>query len=391
MTQLIRTPRVLVYTVLLAVTSVQCPIFGQAAQQELRPAPAPDIVKVLEQTIKEHHLVGMAAVVVRADSVAGIGSAGVRREGQSVPINVHDLFHLGSNTKAITATMIARLIEAGKLSWTTTPLDVFPEMKESIHPAFRAITLEQLFSHYAGIPPYTDGDAKEFKELPKLKGSGAKQRLKFAEWVLKHEPAVAPGTKAVYSNAGYAIAAAMAERVTGSTWEDLIVSQVVNPLGIHAIFEWPATSDKNQPWGHVETKKSLRPQNPADKDEQLPPFLLPAGGMAMSIGDYGVFLQEHLKGLEGKPTRLLSVETIKRLHTAPMHDKFALGWGLQQMNGVLSSVHAGSDGTFYAVVALQPSRDTAIAVVANSGGDRSGTGSSAALKALLAQYATAQQ
>ena len=389
MIPLIRTARLLVYAVLFAVTSVQAPIFGQAAQQELQPAPSSNIAKILEHTIKEHHLVGMAAVVIRADSIAGTGSAGVRRAGHSTPINIHDLFHLGSNTKAITATMIARLIEAGKLSWTTTPLDVFPEMKDSIHPSFKTITLEQLFSHYAGIPPYTDTDSKEFKDLPKLRGSGAEQRLKFAEWVLEHEPAVAPGTKAAYSNAGYAIAAAMAERVTGSTWEALIVSQVLNPLGIHAIFEWPAASDKNQPWGHVDTKKDFRPQNPADKDEQVPPFLLPAGGIAMSLDDYGIFLQEHLRGLEGKPGKLLSVETIKRMHTAPMHDNFALGWGVQQVNDVPSSVHSGSDGTFYAVVAIQPTRDTAIAVVANSGGDRSGTGSSAALKALLAQYATA--
>ncbi|HEV3037795.1 MAG TPA: serine hydrolase domain-containing protein [Candidatus Angelobacter sp.] len=372
----------LLFTLLLA----QAHTIGQAVQQE--PAPVElDIAKVLEQTIKEHHLAGMAAVVVRSDSVAGIGAAGIKHEGQSTPINVHDLFHLGSNTKAMTATMIARLIEAGKLSWTTTPLDVFPEMKNEIHPAFKSITIEQLFSHYAGIPPYTDTDSREFKQLPKLDGSAAEQRLKFAQWVLKHEPVVTPGTKAVYSNAGYALVAAIAERVTGSTWEALMVSQVFDPLGIHAIFEWPATWNKDQPWGHVETKKGLRPQDPNDKGEQLPLFLLPAGGVAMSMDDYGKFLQEHLKGLEGKPGKLLSPETIKRLHTAPMHDKYALGWGVQQINDVPSSVHAGSDGTFYAVVAVQPSRDTAVAVVANSGGERSSAGCSAALKALLGQFA----
>jgi hypothetical protein len=32
------------------------------------------------------------------------------------------MFHLGSNAKAITAAMLARPIEAGKLSWTTTSL-----------------------------------------------------------------------------------------------------------------------------------------------------------------------------------------------------------------------------------------------------------------------------
>jgi CubicO group peptidase (beta-lactamase class C family) len=98
-----------------------------------------------------------------------------------------------------------------------------------------------------------------------------------------------------------------------------------------------------------------------------------------------------LNVLEGKGGKFLSTETIKRLHTSPLQDKFALGWGSQQVNGVRSSVHTGSAGSFYAVVVLQPVRDIAVAVVANSGGDRSGTGSAAALKALLARYATAPQ
>lgn len=382
---ILRTSRLFSLALLLALPLAQTPISSKATQQEQRPTTASDISKVLDQQINAHHLAGMAAVVVKADGVAAIGVAGIRHLGQSNPIDEHDLFHLGSNTKAMTATMIARLIEAGKLSWTTTPLEIFPEMKDSIHPAFKSITLEQLLSHYAGIPPYTDTDSKEFKQLPKLTGGAAEQRLKFTQWVLKHEPVATPGTKAVYSNAGFALAAAMAERVTGSTWEDLMVSQVFNPLGIHAIFQWPATWDKNQPWGHVETKQRLKPQDPADKAEQLPLFLLPAGGVAVSMQDYGLFLQEHLKGLEGKPGKLLSIETIKRLHTAPMHDKYALGWGLQQINDVPSSVHAGSDGTFYVVVAVQPSRDKAIAVAANSGGEQSSASCSAALKALLAK------
>ena len=62
--------------------------------------------------------------------------------------------------------MVARLIEAGKLSFATTPLDVFPELKDTIHPDFRRITIEQLLSHHAGIPAYTKIDGTEFKALP---------------------------------------------------------------------------------------------------------------------------------------------------------------------------------------------------------------------------------
>lgn len=156
----IQTSRCLCIALLLALPLAQAPISSQAAQQGPKLATASDISEVLNQQIKEHHLAGMAGVVVRADGVVAVGVAGLRHLGESAPIKEHDLFHLGSNTKAMTATMIARLIDTGKLKWATAPLDVFPEMKDSIHPAFKSITLEQLFSHNAGIPPYTDTDSK---------------------------------------------------------------------------------------------------------------------------------------------------------------------------------------------------------------------------------------
>ncbi len=344
-----------------------------------------DISKLLEKELQVNRLAGMA-VVVRADGAAVIGSAGVKRDGESAAIERGNLFHLGSNTKAFTATMIARLVETGKLSWATTPLDVFPELRATLHPALKDVTLEQLLSHHAGIAPYSDSSEKEYKALPPISGSAVEQRIKFSAWVLQHKPALAPGKKGSYSNAGFVIAAAMAERVTGSSWEELVTAHVLEPLGIHAVYAWPATGDRGQPWGHSETKKGLKAQDPADELEQLPPFLLPAGGMAMSMGDYGKFLQEHLRGLEGKKSSFLSVETIRKLHSSSMMDKYALGWGIAPVDGVPSSSHTGSAGSFYAVVVLQPGRDVAVAVVTNSDGVRSETSAKKVLKALLAQH-----
>lgn len=119
---------------------------------------------------------------------------------------------------------------------------------------------------------------------------------------------------------------------------------------------------------------------------ELPSYLLPAGGMSMALADYARFLQMNLKGLRGENSGFLSPKTIARLHSSPMHDHYALGWGISQINGVLSSTHSGSDGSFYALVALQPSRDTGVAVVLNSSGERSREAADALLEHLLAKY-----
>jgi CubicO group peptidase (beta-lactamase class C family) len=207
----------------------------------------------LDKQLQNRHLVGVGAIVIRADTIVGTASVGVKRQGENTPLESTDIWHLGSNTKAITATMIARLIESGKLSWTATPLEIFPELKETIHPAYRQITIEQLLSHHAGVPSYAKPE-----EWPELSGSAVAQRSNFAALVLNQVPAVTPGTKGLYSNAGYVIAAAMAERRTGSSWEELVTSQVLEPLRMHAVFGFPLSVDRNQPWGHTESRKRIQ-------------------------------------------------------------------------------------------------------------------------------------
>ncbi len=239
--------KALLFAALLLVVSVQS---SEAASGSTESA---EIKKLLEKQVRDQHLVGVGAIVIRSNTIIGIATAGLRRQGENIPLEPTDLFHLGSNTKAVTATVVARLVEAGKLSWTTTPLQLFPELNATIHPALRHITLEQLLSNHAGIPPLTTP-----KSWPKFSGNAVEQRYKFTAWVLSHKPAITPGTKGLYSNGGFVIAAAMAERKLGSSWEDLAISQVFEPLKLHAIFEFPLAADGNQPWGHTETKIGLQ-------------------------------------------------------------------------------------------------------------------------------------
>jgi hypothetical protein len=80
-------------------------------------------------------------------------------------------------------------------------------------------------------------------------------------------------------------------------------------------------------------------------------------------------VQLHLRGLRGD-SQLVRGSTYSKLHT-PIVDEFALGWGRQEWEGAETSVHTASAGTFFAIVALQPERDFAVAAVVNAGGERS--------------------
>src|SRR5436190_19434534 len=61
----------------------------------------------IDSVRRQHNIPAMGAIVFRADTVLARGIAGVRRSNSTAPIEERDRFQLGSNTKAITATVLA--------------------------------------------------------------------------------------------------------------------------------------------------------------------------------------------------------------------------------------------------------------------------------------------
>ena len=345
----------------------------------------------IDSVRRQHNIPAMGAIVFRADSILARGIAGVRRSNASSAIELPDRFQLGSNTKAITATVLATLVEEGKLSWTTPLPDIFPELRDSMSADFRAVTIDLLLSHHAGISAFDDTDDKDFRSIPRLSGTPREQRAAFTAWALRGKPAGPVGGKGLYSNGGYTIAGAIAERIAGEDWESLVRARIFRPLELNGAFAWSDTPDVNQPWGHHETRGGARPVDPRDPDERLPPIIWSAGSVELSLDDYARFLQMNLRGLQGRDTPLLKSATIKHLHTSPVSpaDRYGLGWGLQDFDAAPASVHVGSAGTFYAVTIIQPTRDLGVAVFANAGSERATAAATEAVKALIRRFAKA--
>ena len=356
--------------------------------------PLAALVDSLTRDVQERYdIPAVAAVVVRSDSMLAVSASGVGRRGRSAEVSVRDRFHLGSNTKAMTATLIAVLVEEGILSWETTPAEVFPSLSDTIDPALRDVTVAQLLAHRAGVQPFTN--TREYQALPLIDGPPKEQRAAFSRFLLQREPAHRPDSAFVYSNAGYAIAAAMAEQVSGVSLEQMMRQQLFEPLDINGGFGWAAAVDSSQPWGHrARGGDTLQVHIPEDGYRRgLGPLWTAAGDVHMNMPDYGRFLQLHLRGLQSRETGLLSASTLQALHKSrgQMADSteapgYGLGWVVHEFRGVPSSSHAGSVGTFKARATLQASRDLAVAVVANAGHDKADEATIELRNALLEQY-----
>lgn len=323
-----------------------------------------EIMRLLEEMRGEYQLPGVVVAVRRLDETVVVGASGVRKLGEAAQVTLEDRFHIGSVTKPMTATMIAALVEEGKLAWSTTPADLLTDLSDQIHPSLRTITLEQLLTHRAGLPPLEEDE--EIAQLPQFTGQPTEIRRALAEWVLR-QGAVSPVGEHRYSNAGYGLAGFLAERASGRSWESLMQEKLFKPLQMDSAgFGWPARAHPEQPWGHREKQTEFVPHSPND-DYQLDPFIAPAGDVHVNILDLARFAHLHLAGLRGR-TALLRAATFEKLHQP--HGEYALGWYVQDIKGLPASTHSGSAETFYAGVIVYPGKDIVVVIAVNAAGDR---------------------
>lgn len=320
--------------------------------------------------------------VVKTDTIAAMLLSGFHRADQENPAGsakYGDYFHLGSNTKAITAFIAARLVEQGKLQWTTKFFDLYPDWKKDSKSEYAEITLADLLSHRARVNAFTSG--MEYKMLPTFTGSVSEQRIQFGRHLLQMNPVPQDAQPFHYSNAGYTLAALMLEKISGKTWEDQVAALFNETLHLNYFIGWPNKKSVDQPWGHwIEDgkPKPLPPDFPYDLK-----LAEPAGDISMPLADYSKFIQLNLKGLKGQ-SNVLKPETFEFLHYG--RESYAMGWGNSKKDGKERSMHSGSAGTFFCITMIDRKSGQAFIVFTNIGGSLAQQGTQLLLKRLMELY-----
>ncbi len=312
----------------------------------------------LEAIRVAHGLPGLGAAIVTDKGLHTLVTVGVRKKGDQTPVTDHDLWHLGSCGKAMTATMIARLVEAGKIKFEQTLGETFPEHAEAMSDQLKSVKLIHLLSHRSGLP--ANFNLQAYLDEPDVALARDKVLLEAMSKPLLSEP----GEKYLYSNWGYTLAGHMAEKATGKTWETLMKTEVFEPLQMMTGgFGGTGTQGKiDQPWPHA-SNGSAMPSNGKEMDNL--PVMGPAGTIHMSLEDWGKFITEHLKGAKGK-SEYLAQASFQRLHTAIGKD-YAMGWmpRMRPWAGGTALFHNGDNTLNHAVVWAAPEKGFAVLVVTN--------------------------
>jgi CubicO group peptidase (beta-lactamase class C family) len=186
-------------------------------------------------------------LVARGDRVLlekGCGLANVELNVRNTPARV---FRIASLTKVFTEVLLGRLVEQGKLS-----LDAPLSRYLSGFPRGDSITIDMLRVHRAGIPnmnsiPF-DEEASEPNTLDSLVRVIAKTPLDFS-----------PGSRRRYSNGGYAVLAAVIEKVTGQSYAEALAERVLRPLGLtHTYEEADGMLVPNRAYGYTASRSQRR-------------------------------------------------------------------------------------------------------------------------------------
>lgn len=329
-------------------------------------------------TLREKHAVpALGAAAMRGGEIVALGVSGVREFGKADAVTTNDLWHLGSCTKSMTATLAGVLVEEGKARWDMKIADALPELKSKLHADWREVTLEQLLTHRSGAQKTAWPDL--WMAAMSLKGTPLEQRLWFTEGLVTRPTEAPAGTKFIYSNQGFAIAGAMLEKLSGKSYEELLREKVFAPLGIKSAGFGPP--GEGQPRGHFGQGGSLRAA-PVDSDN--PPAITPAGRVHCTLTDFARYASWHARG-PLHDVKLMSDATFQKLHTAVTGQEYAMGWFVTERPWADGAAlwHNGSNTMWYCVMWIAPAKQEAFVVVTNCAGDAAFKACDEAVSALI--------
>lgn len=317
-------------------------------------------VQFADSIRSSYNIPEISYAVVDLKSTLEIAALGRHSIDLNDTATLNDRFHIGSNTKAMTAFIIAKYVEKGMLKWTTKFFDLFPEWKEKSKPVYTNINLQDLLSHKAGIQPFQGEDDPQ---IPNFSGTNEVKREQFGKFVLTLEPVTLDKENLfIYSNAGYTLATLMVEKVTGKSWEQLVKKVFNKDLKLNVKLSWPENQKRKDTWGHSTEDNKLKPI-PSTWSYHLD-YTEPAGDINIRLKDYIKFIQLNLKGLEGKDNYLKS-ETYNFIHKGV--ENYSLGWFNVYEIGKELSVHSGTGAfTYFTIVHIDRLHNKAYIIFTNS-------------------------
>jgi CubicO group peptidase (beta-lactamase class C family) len=292
-------------------------------------APRPDSVDVfMRRTMAAQHIPGAAVAVIKNGKVLKLGTYGMASLTWQQPVTPQTPFQMASATKPLTGTLLAVLVQEGKLKLD----ERIGTYLDSIPAAWQSITVRELAAHQSGI-----------KLVPLATTRNNRHALRTAAALpMDYEP----GTKDFYVSTDYAVLQAIISRVTGLSFEEALRQKVLVPLKMrHTAFNQSQDNGVMRSAailpGAAEVYSWSKPdQRYLISDMRFPDWYYAAGGLYSSIEDLANWMVALDKNTLLKPENTSLLWTANRLRNqTPTH--FGLGWITEEYQGHHLVGHSG--------------------------------------------------
>lgn len=334
-----------------------------------------NIEATIKKAMKTFQVPGVAVAIIKDNNVVMSKGFGVIEAGESDKVTPDTLFGIASNTKAMTAAILASLVDEGKLTWKTKVIDIIPEFQMPDPYVTREFTIIDLLSHNSGLGKGA-GDLMIWPQTTLTNADVIKG--------LKHLPQVSSfRSEFAYDNLMYVIAGEIIAKLTSMTWQEAIQARIFTPLGMtntRPTFSLIPKNNHNVARAHVPMEGELTVVG----GNFLEKFTS-AGAVASSVSDMTLWLKALLnKGAytnsANQEARIFSAEqstamwqarTILPVSAADTkQDKthfaaYGLGWFLKDYHGVKLIHHSGGILGMVSKVVVVPEENLAMVILTN--------------------------
>ncbi|KAJ3332340.1 hypothetical protein HDU76_000569 [Blyttiomyces sp. JEL0837] len=318
----------------------------------------------IEQLMKKWGVQGSAIGVVHKGKLIYSDAFGVRNS-KGDPVTTKTSFQIGSTSKAFTSFSVAQLVDQGKLSWTKPISSYYMNLfKDPV--ATKEANLLDIMSHRTGLPRH---DALEYFYS---NDTILLSKMQYAE------PTYQFREKWQYSNHMFTAAGRIAGKAAGTTWEDLIETKIMEPLGMTDSFASShefCSSNGDISKGFV-TSRSGTPLEVSFEACAAMDVGAPSGSIGSSVPDMARWMTLLMnRGKLPNGTALVSEENFKMMLTPHMAEgsfeipaAYGLGWRILPNRGKSTWTHGGATIGFATNLVLFPEDDFGFIIFGNTQG-----------------------
>ncbi|PWT71087.1 MAG: penicillin-binding protein [Bacteroidetes bacterium] len=319
--------------------------------------------------LKDWHAAGFAVAVVDRNKVIYAKGFGYRNIEERKPVTPNTLFAIGSCTKAFTASILGMLRQEGKVDFDKPVRSFLPELKFYNDEMNNQITLRDMMSHRTGLPRH---DYSWYYFSTKSRDSLI-QRIRYLE------PTAEIRQKWQYNNFMFMALGAVAERLTGRSWEENVRERIFLPLNMnHSVFTiQDMIRSDDAAVGYELFKDSIIKRTDY---YYIDDAMSPAGAINSNVNDMSSWLITWINGgrFNGKeiiPAAFVSEALSSQMVVAggfPTTENkdlyfanYGLGWFLSSYRGHYRVEHGGNIDGFSADASFFPSDSLGIIVLVN--------------------------